>query len=227
MTETYTLIGTPYSTFTRTIAMGMKYKGLSYLQVATTPRSRVAYENHPFGFLPTLIIHGSGDGNSNDIKLCESHAIVRYIDRIAATPSLHISSDDEGVILEEKMWEFVSFIAFLGFPVIEGGVIKPRINATVEGTDTDEETEKNIRAGVEKMKEFLSVVESRMAPEGFVFGDKISWADFFLYPLLADLKAIPEWKHATARVQRWVRKMEELTVVKATVAGTLAAGCRP
>jgi glutathione S-transferase len=48
-----------------------------------------------------------------DIRLCESQAIVRYIDRVAPEPSLHLRPG-KGVALEEKMWEFVSLVASFG-----------------------------------------------------------------------------------------------------------------
>jgi len=62
MSAPYTLIGTLYSTFTRTIALGLEHKGLKYNQTSTTPHSEIAKSHHPFGFLPTLVIHEI-DGN--------------------------------------------------------------------------------------------------------------------------------------------------------------------
>ena len=114
----YTVIGTPFSTFTRTITLGLQYKGLKYEQLATPPQSQLAQENHPFAYLPTLIIH-EVDGKRVDMKLRESQAIVRYIDRVAPEPSLHVHPGREsGIPLEEKMWEFVSFAACFGEPPI-------------------------------------------------------------------------------------------------------------
>lgn len=106
----HTIIGTPFSTFTRTITLGLQYKGLHYNQIAAVPRSYVAAESHPFGYIPTLIIHKI-DGI--DIKLCESQAIVRYIDRIAPEPTLQLGEGSDQ-LLPEKMWEFVSFAASFG-----------------------------------------------------------------------------------------------------------------
>jgi len=114
----YTVIGTPFSTFTRTITLGLQYEGLKYDQLATPPQSQLAQENHPFAYLPTLIIH-EVDGKRVDVKLRESQAIVRYIDRVAPEPSLHVHPGPEsGILLEEKMWEFVSLAACFGEPPI-------------------------------------------------------------------------------------------------------------
>jgi len=115
MSAPYTLIGTPYSTFTRTIALGLEHKGLKYNQTSTTPHSEIAKSHHPFGFLPTLVIHEIDGNKINDTLLRESHAIVRFIDRIAPEPNLHISAGEGGAAaIEEQMWEMVSLIAFHG-----------------------------------------------------------------------------------------------------------------
>ena len=108
----YTIVGTPFSTFTRTVTLGLQYKGLKYNQIATLPHSQVASDSHPFGYLPTLIIEVDGSDRPNDIKLSESQAIVRYLDRIVPEPSLQL--DDGSQLLPEKMWEFVSLTASYG-----------------------------------------------------------------------------------------------------------------
>ena len=60
------------------------------------------------------MIHEIDGKKVDDILLRESHAIVRFIDRIAPEPGLHISAGEGGAVIEEKMWEMVSLIAFLG-----------------------------------------------------------------------------------------------------------------
>ncbi|EDR04201.1 uncharacterized protein LACBIDRAFT_330814 [Laccaria bicolor S238N-H82] len=222
----YTLIGTPFSTFTRTVAMGLRYKGLKYNQVSTPPSSPVAFEHHPFGFLPTLIIH-EDQGKRVDVKLRESQAIVRFIDRIAPSPSLHIAPGEGGAVIEEKMWELVSLAACFGYPIVEVGVVKPRVKAMDEGKLSEEKIRQQLESGVVKLKEFLTLVESLMAPDGFAFGEHPSWADFFLFPLIADLRALHEWNVVGRRLNEWMGKMDELPAVKETTPGTLAVGARP
>jgi len=220
----YTVIGTPFSTFTRTITLGLQYKGLRYTQLATTPQSQLALENHPFAYLPTLIIHEI-DGKKVDVKLRESQAIVRYIDRTVPEPSLHLQPGD--AIIEEKMWEFVSFTAGFGFPIVEGSVVKPRVKALDEGKLSDQEIREKIKDGVVELRRFLALAESLMAPSGYAFGERITWADFFLYPILADLRMVPEWEVVSERLVNWTKKMDDLDASKATTAGTLSVGGRP
>lgn len=109
----FTVIGTPFSTFTRSITLALTYKGIAFEQDPVVPHSDTAYENHPFGFLPTLVIHEI-NGKKVDLKLRESQAIARYIDRIAPEPSLNIDDGDGHALIAEQMWEFVSFAGAYG-----------------------------------------------------------------------------------------------------------------
>ncbi|KZO89521.1 hypothetical protein CALVIDRAFT_491696 [Calocera viscosa TUFC12733] len=221
----HTIVGTPFSTFTRSITLGLRYKGIEYKQIATTPHSDVADKHHPFGMLPTLIIQQVG---RNDVRLCESQAIARYIDRTVPLPSLDLAADEFILAaIPEKMWEFVSLSGSQGFPAVEINVVKYRVQAIDDGTPSDSELRASIRDGVEELKLFLARMEGLMAKEGYVYGPKLTWADFFLYPLLADLQATPEGEILSERMLGWLEVMGELDVVKATSPGTLAVGARP
>ncbi|KAG9317959.1 hypothetical protein JVU11DRAFT_11 [Chiua virens] len=221
-----TVIGTPFSTFTRTITLALTYKGIPFNQVRVTPHTDTAYDNHPFGFLPTLVIHEI-NGQHVDLKLRESQAIARYIDRITPEPSLTIVDGIGHAVIAEQMWEFVSFAGAYGFPAVEIGVVKPRVAALDEGKLSDAEVRSNIAAGVEKLRRFLRIVEDAMSPEDYTFGEKLTWADFFLFPILADLRAIPEGEVLTPRLLAWMDKMDQLGAVKSTAPGTLSVGARP
>ena len=92
---------------------------------------------------------------------------------------------------------------------------------------SEEEIRQQIEGGVVKLKDFLTLVESLMAPDGFAFRKHPSWADFFLFPLIADLRALHEWNVVGRRLNDWMGKMDELPAVKETTLGTLAVGARP
>ena len=116
---------------------------------------------------------------------------------------------------------------FTGFPAVEKGVVKPRVAATDEGRLSNDEIRHNIADGVDQLRKFLKTTEDNMSPEGYVFGEKLTWADFFLFPLLADLKAIPERELLSPRLLLWMEKMDQLDAVQKTKAGTLSVGARP
>ncbi|KAG1727471.1 uncharacterized protein EDB91DRAFT_891575 [Suillus paluster] len=225
-TSPYTIIGTPFSTFTRSITLALTYKGLPFNQVRCVPHSDTAYDNHPFGFLPTLVIHEI-DGKPVNLKLRESPAIARFIDRVAPEPSLLITPGHGKALIEEQMWEFVSLASAHGLPAVEKGVVKPRVAATDAGNLTDSEIREQIKPGVEHLQKFLHQMEELMADDGYVFGSKLSWADFFLFPLLADLKATPEGELLSPRLLKWMEEMNKLEAVQVTTPGTLSVGARP
>ena len=107
--------------------------------------------------------------------------------------------------------------------------MKPRVRALDEGKLSDEEVRKQIKAGVVELKVYLKLVESLIVNEtdGYLFGENPTWADFFLFPLLADLRAVPEWEVVSERLNAWMKKMDDLPAVKETSAGTLSVGARP
>lgn len=121
----------------------------------------------------------------------------------------------------------INLVWSAGFPIVERGIVKPRIKAE-EGKLGDEEVRKQIKAGVVQLKEYLTFVESLMAPstDGYLFGEKPTWADFYLFPLLADLRTVPEWEVVSERLIAWTKKMDGLPAVKETSAGTLSVGAR-
>jgi glutathione S-transferase len=114
-----------------------------------------------------------------------------------------------------------------GFPIVEGMVVKPRVKALDEGVLSDAEIREQIKDGVVELQRYLAVAESLMAPEAFAFGDHPTWADFFLFPILADLRMVPEWELVSDRLKRWIKLMDTLPAVEATKAGTLSVGARP
>jgi glutathione S-transferase len=126
-------------------------------------------------------------------------------------------------------YRVINLMFLEGFPIVEGGVVKPRVQALDEGKLSDNEVRDQIKAGVVKLKEYLKLVESLTgtSTEGYLFGDKPTWADFFLFPLLADLRAVPEWEVVSQKLIVWMKKMDELPAVKETSAGTLSVGARP
>ncbi|KAG2006937.1 glutathione S-transferase [Coprinopsis cinerea AmutBmut pab1-1] len=224
------LIGTPFSTFTRTIALGLHYKGIPFEQLRTPPQSDLAFQHHPFGYLPSLVIESkSKDGKW--FTLSESQAIARYIERVAPEPPLELSDAEAGElgVLEEKVFEMVSLIASFGFPALEGGVIKPYVKAIDEDKDPASVTPSKDDQGVVNAKQFLDKIESRMVPDAkFAFGSHPTWADFFLFPLLDDLRAIPAWEMiASEKMREWITNMDKLEAVFKTKPGTLSAGASP
>lgn len=188
----YTLIGTPFSTFTRTIAIALIEKGIPFKQVRATAHSDLADEFHPYGYLPILVIPRP---NRTDVHLRESQAIATYLDRVAPSPTMTL--DETEACVPEKMWEFVSFVVSFGeltsrnlslcmylncestsgYPAIKSGVVQPR----VDGLDACKYTMTEIRqqikraGGIDNLKTFLAKIELLFTPNGpYIFGSRVS-----------------------------------------------------
>ncbi|KAH7344858.1 hypothetical protein B0J17DRAFT_763600 [Rhizoctonia solani] len=221
----YTLIGTPFSTCTRTIAIALIEKGVPYKQVKTPALSDVAVEFHPYGHLPILVIPRP---NGQDVYLREGQAIAQYLDRVAPTPTLDL--DETDVCLPEKMWEFVSLVVRFGYPAIKTGVVQPRVDGLDACKHTMTEIRKQIKqaGGIDRLKDFLAKIEPLFVAQGpYIFGSRMTWADAFLYPLIADLMTVPESMFISTRLLKWAKVMELGKGVQQTFPGTLAARGRP
>ncbi|QRV91473.1 glutathione S-transferase [Ceratobasidium sp. AG-Ba] len=221
----HTLIGTPFSTFTRTIAIALVEKGIPFKQIRTAPHSELADEFHPYGYVPILVIPRP---NGKDVHLRESQAIAMYLDRIAPMPTLGL--DETDTCLPEKMWEFVSLVVSFGYPAIKTGVVQPRVCGLDACKFTMTEIRQQIKqaGGLDNLKSFLTKIEQLFQPDGpYIFGSRVTWADAFLYPLIADLMAVPEGMFVSTRILKWAKTMELVEGVKQTFDGTLAARGRP
>lgn len=117
------------------------------------------------------------------------------------------------------------------FTALEARIIKVR--QSLEQNKADEAT---IGVAVEEAMEGGQLVLDLL--EGFIkenqqangargdwfVGDDLSWADLYVYPILADLKSIPEGPKLLAKtplVAKWVERMEAAAPAKATYAHTV------
>jgi glutathione S-transferase len=107
-----------------------------------------------------------------------------------------------------------------GFPRFEVGVIKVRMG---KSGATESDILSALEPGLEQLRAFIAALESLIAADGFAFvKDTPTWADFFLYPLVADLEATPESHVLPPRLVAWSKLMKTVGAVKATEKGTLA-----
>lgn len=106
-----------------------------------------------------------------------------------------------------------------GFPRFEVGVIKVR--AGLSGA-AEEDILKALEFGLVQLREVITIIDDLISPSGFAFGDHPTWADFYLYPLVADLEATPEAHVLSSRLVEWSKKLKTLEAVGATLKGMLA-----
>jgi glutathione S-transferase len=87
---------------------------------------------------------------------------------------------------------------------------------------SESEIQNALEPGLANLRELIATLDSLMAPSGFAFTSHPTWADFFLYPLVADLEVTPEAHVLSPRLVEWSKLMKTLPEVGATFKGTMA-----
>ncbi|CCG82080.1 Predicted protein [Taphrina deformans PYCC 5710] len=117
----YTLMGIPFSTYTRTVAMGLHELKIPFTQVPVPPHSEEILEYNPFGRLPVLLLEHSG----KTMSMFETDSIVRYLDS-ADDRILRFPAKD--MVTNQKVEEWIGIITNYVFPAVEQGVVKPHLS---------------------------------------------------------------------------------------------------
>ncbi len=142
----YAIIGFPYSTFTRTVTMGLHELGVPFEQIPAKPHTAEVMEFSPFGMIPVLTLEHSG----KKMPMTETLAIANYLD---AGDQRILRFPQRDLIRNQKVDEWISIISNYVFTAVEKGVVKRRIK--------DESAD--ISSAIDKMTEVLAIVEDRMA----------------------------------------------------------------
>jgi glutathione S-transferase len=74
------IIGAPQSNFVRAVRMACAEKGVAYLFTPARPHTPEVDSIHPYGKIPVM--------RCGDYQLCESKAIVTFVDRAFPGPKL-------------------------------------------------------------------------------------------------------------------------------------------
>lgn len=181
--------------------------------------------HQPLGFIPVLY----DTSNSPHLRLTESFAILRYLERVQPLPALFTPFPDVGV--PERIDELVSFAATHLFPAIEHGVVKKRLALLDAGEPNEATIDAAVKEGMGQLRPVLKCLEQMLEAGGgpYAVGLSITAADLFLWPPVADLLAIKEGAivNGYVRVRSWATFLAEQDVVQSTSNGTLADGGRP
>ena len=157
--------GSSISPFVRKVLVFAAEKGLAFENKPTGigPKSDEFMAISPFGKIPAF--------EDGDYKLCDSSAIVHYIDAAhPATPLIPADAKDRG----RAVWfdEYADTIMFAAFaPIFWNRALAPRLKMPVDEAAA-------AKAEAEAVPPVLAYLES-VAPdaEGFLVGDSLSLAD--------------------------------------------------
>ena len=201
----YTLYGTPFSTFTRTVAMGLHELQIPFTQVDCKPHSEEILKYNPFGKLPALVLEHSG----KQMPMFESDSIIRYLDS-ADDRVLRFPARD--MVKNQKVEEWIGIISNIVFSAVELGVVKPYLA----------DKSADVTEALAKMHKVLAIVEDR-SQKPYLMGIATTWADLYLYPILADLSATPYARELEryTKLSAWVMRMSKRSTALATRPGTL------
>lgn len=172
-----TIFGFPQSTYVRTARLTCEEKGVPYALEVMGFSSADLPEVHPFRRIPAAR-HG-------DVLLYETSAICRYIDLAFDGPPL-VPGDAAGAAAMEQWISVVN--AYVDPPLIRA-IVMERIVKPMLGQEIDEA---RCADAVPPARHALSVLDARCAEAPFLAGGKVSLADFFLLPILAYFRRMPE-----------------------------------
>jgi len=204
--ECYFISGSP---FAWRALLGLSLKRLDYKAIelhgskgdTQTPEYLAM---NPRGKVPVL--------KDGDVTICESLAILAYLDRKYPDTPLFGANAEEGSLIWQRTLEIEGYLtpAFVG-------LVRPVLFNQVDGN------EETINEGIAKAKEELARYDGWLEGQSFLTGDSVSAADITLYPALAmvsrlaaslnndklDLSFLPLAERYTA-LASWMTRIEAL-----------------
>jgi glutathione S-transferase len=171
------IIGVPQSNYVWVVRMACEEKGVPYDIVPARPHTPDIDALHPLGKIPGMR-HG-------DVELCESKAIVTYIDKTFPGPKL-IPEDARGAAEVEKWVSLVNtsidpclvrtYLLGYFFPKTADG--KPD-RAAIDGV-------------LPAMQKQIGLLDKAVAKTGYLAGGGFTLADINLLPILYYVQRCPE-----------------------------------
>jgi glutathione S-transferase len=204
---TFTVYGTPISTYVRTVRLLLEGAGANYTLNSVNifngeSQSADYLAKNPFGKVPTLDVDGA--------LLYETNAIVEFLDAVVAN---HKFSPSEP-LLQARMRQMMGIIdSYLYAPAI-GTIVIQRLIVPSQGGTTDEAAVTN---AVAPAKTAVEAIESLVFGEPYLLGSAIGIADFYLIPVFIYLSKTPEFAAITAqtpKLQAWWANVSQLPDVQ-------------
>jgi glutathione S-transferase len=193
-----TLVGVPFSTFSRTMRMAFHHLNVEYKFEQAMPHSELAYKYNPFGRVPSLL-HG-------DKAIFESSAIRDYVDTVYGD---NLTPKDLDTRL--KVDQMISALCDYIFHHVVFGVSKPREHFEKENKSEDE-IAKLLQKRLQNAGKIIESFDSMIVEGPFLCGNTLTWADFFVYPAMADLYSLPEGKFIAEKAPKlfnWYKIFEK------------------
>lgn len=206
MTE-FTLHGIPGSPYVRAVALTLEEKRADWTLAAIAMGAHRAAEYvaiHPFQKIPTLD-HG-------DFRLYETHAILRYLDRVC--PGASLVPDDPR--REARVDQLISLTNDYVVRQVSAVLSFNRRIVPLLGGTPDEEAVAN---GIEPARRVLTELARLIGDDQFFAGAALSLGDLMVAPHLSFLPEYEEGRALMAEqpnLAAWLERMEARACMRAT-----------
>jgi glutathione S-transferase len=177
MMTTVEILGFAPSSYTRVARMACEEKGVPYALKELPPHAPEVSAIHPFGKIPVLR-HG-------DFELCESKAIANYLDRAFDGPPLFPSEPRDLARAEQWVSIVNTMIDPLMIRTYLFGYFFPK---TADG----QPDRAAIDGALPALRAQIAILNQAVAPTGYLAGERFSFPDINLMPILYYVKKLPE-----------------------------------
>jgi glutathione S-transferase len=203
----FILHGVPGSPYVRAVLLALEEKGADW-QLRTMAMGENKTSEYralqPFGKIPVLF-----DG---DFHLYETHAILRYLDRVLTEPPL-VPADPKRAA---RMDQVISITNAHVRPEVSGAITFPRLVAPKFGLPVDESA---IPPAVPAAENCIAALAALIDDQPYMAGSSISLADLMLVPHLDYFEQCAEGGAALAPypgLMKWLGRMRERPSMAAT-----------
>jgi glutathione S-transferase len=177
------IIGSARSTYTRVVCMVCEEKGIDYGLTECALGAPELSAIHPLGKMPVL--------RYGDVELFESKAIATYLDR--SFPGAQLFPSDPHLAALTEQW--VSLVN----TVVDRTLIRTYLYASIAPKTADGKPDRAaIEAVLPAVREQLEILDHAVAGTGYLVGDRFTFADINLLPILDRVRLPPEGADALA-----------------------------
>jgi glutathione S-transferase len=172
MSNSVVVYGISRSSYVWSTRMALVEKGVEYTHIECAPRSSEQTERHPWGKVPAFE-HG-------DVKLFETSAIIRYVDRAFEGPRLYPEDLGQAALVDQWM----SALTYL----YQSGIIGVVLPLLAHGAKPDDEAV--VKASAEMRKD-LERFNTAIGKRGYLVGNALTLADILLAPVVGYIGKLP------------------------------------
>ncbi|WP_109125487.1 SRPBCC domain-containing protein [Dyella sp. C11] len=195
--RTIVIVGSPISTYVRTVCIALAEKGVAYTLKPAKPHSPEVDAIHAFGRIPAMY-----DG---PLQFYETRAILRYIDEAFDGPSFLPAN---GVTARARAEQWYSVLDDYGYDAIVKRCVLPYLFPASADGKPDRAV---IDAALPDIDRVLATLDAAYGKRDFLVGNAPCLADYLAAPLMHSLSQVPEGPALLARypnVQRGLAVMQ-------------------